>query len=491
MAKILIVDDDESICTLFSRIFASEEHTPFVAQNAAELFECLQATMPEIVLLDVNLPDAQGYDLVPKILEVDPFVHVLMISGEMTVEAAMNAMKMGAFDYLSKPFTRLTLMHAINQALDARRISIHAAASERVLSHDKPSSLTRLIGSTRAICSFNIILDRFAKNSNSPVMIIGEIGTPKQHVARALHDLSNRRSNPFFHLKCSTIPRPLMMAELFGDSSARDSSKSRGLLELTEGGTLYLSEVEQLDDRCSQALVELIQANNQQMNESSTQVTPSKGTRLVFSSETRLGHLAEMGEFNAQLNALTKAYTITVPTLVQQIEDLEELSNHYLKEINGLYGRHFNAFSPDIKKFLRTYSWPGNHQELYNLIERMVLLTPKSQMIIDIGILKRLMFLDPSDKLTDSDGPFYIDDYSDKDSSEEEAKEDDQYFEPIPLSWVEKEYIQKVLKHFDYDLRVTAIHLGISTSTLNRKLAVLEIALPPTPRPLQESLLEP
>ncbi|MGF1573790.1 MAG: sigma-54-dependent transcriptional regulator [Sumerlaeia bacterium] len=486
MAKILIVDDDDNICTLFSRILSAEGHQTFVGKNAAELFCLLPTAIPEVILLDVNLPDAQGYDLVPKVLGIDPFVQVLMISGEVTVEAAMNAMKLGAFDYLSKPFTKLTLLHAVGQALNARRISIHSAASERVLAYNNPNSPTRLTGSTRAICSFNMILDRLAKSANDPVMISGEIGTPKKQAARAIHDLSTRCNNPFFHLKCSSIPRPLMISELFGDPSSTDASRSRGLLQLTDGGTLYLSEVEFLDNRCCQALVELIQDMKSDSQEPANGNNRAPGTRLIFSTQNSPSKLMRNEELNKELYEITKDNSITLPNLVEQIEDLEELSNLYLKEINGQHGRYFMGYSPDIKKFLRTYSWPGNHKELYNLIERMVLLTPKEQVMIDISVLKRLMFLDAGDTIHDSEFFNNKEATQSKQTTSVTGTTDNEFFEPVPLEWVEKEYIAKVLKHLNYDLRVASLHLGISSSALHRKLVAFDLLPKEKSEPVEE-----
>lgn len=496
MANIVIVDDDDDICKLFSRILKEYGHEARIATTAIGLFELLSASIPEVILLDVNLPDAQGYELVPQILQVDPFIHVLMISGEMTVEAAMAALKMGAFDYLAKPFTKTVLIHAIDQALAARRMNIYAVASERVESHSNVTSNSRLTGSTRAICTFNMILDRMAKQSNVPILILGEIGTPKEESARAIHELSNRCENPFFHLKCSTIPRPLMMSELFGDVNTQRSKKSLGLLRLTEGGTLYLSEAEFLDSRCFQALTELINDQLECAKSDELQV----GTRLIFSVNSPINELIRLGDFNEELNEILRHSSLTIPTLVSQFEDLDELSNHYLKEINQKLGRHFMGFSPDLMKFFRSYSWPGNHRELYNLIERIVLLTPKEQVLIDIGVLKKLMFLDPTTILNDGDFFTSVSINQEENKSEDDSEEE-YFFEPIPLAWVEKEYIIKVLRHLNYDLASTALQLGLSTSALHRKLVVHDILTQveefhkhglfnPTPKPEAEQMAE-
>ncbi|MDX1971358.1 MAG: sigma-54 dependent transcriptional regulator [Candidatus Sumerlaeia bacterium] len=464
MASIFVVDDDQQICMLFERILHQAGHGVVFASDGSQLVNLLEADLPELILLDVNLPDAQGYELVPRILEFDPFIKVVLISGEMTVEAAMAAVKMGAFDYLSKPFTRQSLLHAVNQALEARRLAIHNTASERVQAHAQPYSINRLIGSSRAICTVNVILDRLAKASNSPILLSGPMGTPKAHAARAIHEMSDRSDKPFYALNCTAVPRPLMHSELFGQPEAADFRKRLGLLHLARGGTLYLSEVEALTKPTAQELAFYLEA----IQNASESGEPPVSTRLLFSTSVDLEMKVQLGEFCPSLWEHLEPFNVRIPRLESHLDDLQELASHYLQKICSELGRPLLALSGDVYRNLREYTWPGNHAELHNLLERVSLLAPLDQQIVDMGLFERVFFMDS----TPASNSYSLHD-TDHDANAGEVLND--FFEPVPLTWVEKEYIQKVLIHSGYDLPKTAQQLGISLSALQRKIALHDL----------------
>ena len=214
MACIVVVDDDAYIRSLFKRILELSGHKVLTAESVSDLIEVLENTTVDVALLDVNLPDGRGDQVLPDLLARDPFLYVVIITGEPSIETAVSATRNGAFDYLSKPFTPDTLMHVVTQALAARRLAVGRAATERT-SPRTGVSQRRLVGSSPEICAVNLIIDRVAKTPSTPVLITGESGTGKEMAAQAIHDLSSRRERPIIKINCSAIPRPLVEAELF------------------------------------------------------------------------------------------------------------------------------------------------------------------------------------------------------------------------------------------------------------------------------------
>lgn len=477
MSSIIIVDDDENICKLFRRILIEDGHDVEVASSAAGLRSVLKTFLPDLVLLDVNLPDARGHELVPEILMHDPYAFVIVISGEMTVDTAIESTKKGAFDYLSKPFTKSSLLHTVDQALNARKYSVGRAADERSEQHIKLLRTNRLAGSSRLVCSVNLLIDRLSKNNVSPIMITGEAGTEKYQVAKSLHDLSPRHESPFIVLKSASVPRPILSTELFGGSfhpSETSFQRQNGVLELAKGGTLFIDEITSFDTKTLERIEKFLSTKMVEYPDGNTRIV---NTNLLIGSDHDLEDLVTLGEFPRSLFRKLSEHRIHLPPLRERLKDIEEISLLILQEVNFKYGKSLSRISQDVLSFFAQYTWPGNMDELYNFLERLAILASDEEIYVDYGMVRRSFFL-PDGKSASAHGSSNIPHPTDEEvgqkslSSIISIQSDNPEEEFLSLEMVEREYLRLILRQTSFDVNRTARILGLSVSALNRKMNI-------------------
>jgi len=249
VSKILVIDDDELICRTVKKVLENEGHQVEVAQTFNDGVAHLEKANFEILFLDLHLPDREGDQAIDDLLAADDLLQIIIITGDLSIERAVNVMKAGAVDYITKPFGREAIIHVTNQVLKERRSKVQNEATERNPLYSLASD-NRLLGTSKKMCNVNLILNKVANTPNTPVLIMGESGSGKELAAQAIHNNSTRKENPLVKINCAAIPRPLIESELFGHEAGAftDARSSRkGLFELADGGTIFLDEVGELD----------------------------------------------------------------------------------------------------------------------------------------------------------------------------------------------------------------------------------------------------
>ncbi len=444
--KILLVDDEPGIRQSLSGVLEDEGY----AAAAVESGEACLAALPgggfELVLLDIWLPGMDGMDVLARIQEV-PFPErpvVVMISGHGSIEAAVKATKLGAFDFLEKPLSISKVTVVVKNALDHRALQIE---NRRLRADD--SSRYRIIGESVPIKALRQQLSLMA-GTNGRVLIYGESGTGKELVAHALHALSPRSSQPFVEVNCAAIPEELIESEMFGHSKgsfAGAHDDKTGKFQKADGGTLFLDEVGDMSLRTQAKVLRALE--EQRFEPVGAAESVQVDVRVVASTNKALEEEIERGNFREDLFYRLNVIPFFVPPLRDRREDLPLLADHFLAEFTTAYGRKPKELTPEAYQLLAEYHWPGNVRELKNLIERIVILNP--QVRVDARHIP-LSARRPPDRSLDRFG------------SLQEVREA-----------AEREYILKKLEETGGNVSRTAELLGLERSNLYRKMRALEI----------------
>ena len=361
MAKIVIIDDEAAILELMSKLCRSAGHNVLGFQTGAEGLSAIRQESPNLVIVDLRIGDMNGLDLIKTCRAEYPDTAVIMVTGHGTVETAVEAMRLGAFDYLTKPFDLGDLIKTVDQALGlksgGRAAHVPAAAITRSVTTSK------LIGHSDAIQRIFEIVRRVA-DTDSPVLLEGEFGVGKHMVARALHDAGRRSSAPFKELQCSAMPEAVLETELFGHGG----NPATGIFGRVQGGTVHLAEVHQLPVR--------IQAQLNTFLEEAINRRSSRGGigaldfRLVTSTTVSLEEATKNGKFREDLYYKISVVPIKIPSLRERREDVRPLVEHFLKDLAERMGGKGKTLSENALSFLEKYPWPGNVSELRNAVER-------------------------------------------------------------------------------------------------------------------------
>ena len=473
MPKVIVVEDDPQVRSVLARILGAAGHTVTCAVDIAGFQEAVRSSNFDVALLDIGLPDGRGDSVIQEILERDPHLHVIVISGRGELDDAVAAMKRGAFDYLAKPFSPDTLVHVVSQALTARARAVEktAAARNTVRSASMPR---RLVGTSAAICAANLMISHAAGAANTPVLIGGESGTGKELAAQAIHEQSTRRDHPLIRINCSAIPRPLVESELFGHekgafTDARETRK--GLFELADGGTVFLDEIGELDIAVQPKLLRVLE--DKTVVRVGGHHERKVDIRVVAATNRDLQAMCARREFRDDLYFRLAVMNIQLPALREHTEDIPALANLFLMEKCAELGRNVTGFSEKVMDFFLEYSWPGNVRELRNMVERLIILADSDRIELDSRSLKRYCFQTPS-----NDFDFGIETALRAGRSGVMTPPPPARVESaqvVTLDVLEKNYILGSLDHFGWNKTLCARSLGISRSTLQRKLATYGI----------------
>lgn len=369
MATILIVDDEAPIRDILRQIFEYEGHEVETASSGREGLESMRTAFPDVVFLDVKMPGMDGLQVLEKLRSQDPEAVVVMISGHGTVDAAVQATRAGAYDFLEKPLDSDRLLVTLRNALEVRGLS----RSVREL-RDETSERYRIVGRSEAIRGLLERVERVAP-TDSRVLITGENGTGKELVARALHAGSPRSEGPFVEVNCAAIPSELIESELFGHvkgSFTGAVGDRAGRFEQADGGTLFLDEV---GDMSLPAQAKVLRALEEGV------VTRVGGQRLirvsvriVAATNKNLEEEIRTGGFREDLFYRLNVVPIHVPPLRERREDIPALVEHFLERIRQADQLPARRLHPEAMKRLTQLNWPGNVRELRNTVERLVIL---------------------------------------------------------------------------------------------------------------------
>lgn len=364
--NILIIDDERNIRRTLDMILSGEGYQVFTCASAKASLDVIKKERIHLVLLDIVMPEINGLDLLPKLLEVRPNLAVIMISGHGNVQNAVLAIKRGAYDFLEKPLDRDKVLLAISRALQTREL----AAENRHLKQQIEGRY-EMVGQSPALAEIRNQIARVAP-TNGRVLILGESGTGKELIARAVHKMSHRAKNSFIKVNCAAIPEELIESELFGSDRGAFTGavKTRdGKFLQADGGTLFLDEI---GDMSLSVQAKVLRALEQgEFERVGGAKTFRVDVRVIAATNKNLHAEVEQGKFREDLYFRLNVVPLTAPPLRERREDIPALAEHFLNayaEENGFLPK---ALSAEARDLLLQYDWPGNIRELKNLVERL------------------------------------------------------------------------------------------------------------------------
>jgi two-component system response regulator AtoC len=369
MHKILIVDDELSVRDSLRMIF-KKDYQLLMAGSAEEAWEKVQREEVDLVLLDIIMPGKDGMELLKKIREFYPLLPVVMLTATKTVKTAVEAMKMGAYDYITKPFDIEELELVAEKALEARDLKIENRRLQEEV--EERYQFESIIGKSKPMQEIFSTIRQIAEK-NSTVLIHGESGTGKELVARAIHYNSSRKNKAFVAVNCAAIPESLIESELFGhEKGAFTDAQTRriGHFELAHQGTLFLDEISELSLPTQAKILRALQ-EREFVRVGGTK-TISVDVRLISATNKNLEELMSRGGFRSDLYYRINVVPLTIPPLRERKEDIVLLVQHFLDKHAGPGRKKIASEAMDV---LMTYDWPGNVRELENIIERVVVLS--------------------------------------------------------------------------------------------------------------------
>ncbi len=367
MPLLLVIDDDEAIRISFRHVFEDQEVQVQTAATAAAALEMIREKNPDVIVLDLQLPDRPGLEVFRQVQALDTKHPVIIITAHGTSETAIEAMKGGAFDYLVKPVDLDRLSQIIARAFEAARLMRVPALLPAEGTAD------RILGRSPVMQEMCKAIGRIAPQEVN-VLILGESGTGKELVARALYHHSSRASKPFLVINCAAIPEALLESELFGHEQGAFTGAHRrriGKFEQCDGGTLFLDEIGDMQPALQAKVLRVLQ--EQQFERVGSNEIVQTQVRILAATNLDLEQAVAAGRFRKDLYYRLKGVTIQVPPLRQRLEDVPELAQEFLFRFNRELGRDFRSFAPQTLERFQSYSWPGNVRELQGVIRAMIL----------------------------------------------------------------------------------------------------------------------
>jgi len=453
--RLLIIDDESSVCKGLERIFKKEGYDVETAENGKDALRLLSASPPDVALIDLVLPGVSGIELLSRAKALDPYIEVVMMTGHGSIEAAIEAMKKGAFDFLIKPFENTEhIILSVRKALERRHLRVKAYRLEEAL--EEKYRFENIVGSSSAMIEiFRII--RQLSQSEATVLILGESGTGKELIARAIHYHSLRRDGPFVPVDCGALPEGIMESELFGHEKGAYTGahvSTRGLIRSADGGTIFLDEIGEVSLPLQAKLLRSLQER---------EVRPIGGTqaikvdaRVIAASNKDLYSEVQKGTFRSDLFYRINVVTIRVPPLRERKEDIPLLVAHFIKTRRD---HSIKGLDEDALQTLMSYSWPGNVRELENTLERCFALVRGNTIT-----LRDLPSFNSEEAFR----------YPARASTEGRSGRTDPGSHRngvlLSLKAYERLALETALKEMNGDMEKTARALGIGKSTLYRKL---------------------
>jgi two-component system nitrogen regulation response regulator GlnG len=367
MPAILVVDDEEAVRFSFRHVFEEDDLRVLTAATAAEGLDMVRREQPDVVVLDLQLPDRTGLEVFQDIRAYDAKRPVLFITAHGTTDTAIEAMKLGAFDYLVKPVDLDQLSQIIARALDAARLMRVPALLPTEENAD------RIVGHSTAIQEMCKAIGRIAPQDVN-VLILGESGTGKELVARALYHHSRRADKPFLAINCAAIPEALLESELFGHEQGAFTGATKrhiGKFEQCDGGTLFLDEIGDMVPALQAKMLRVLQ--EQRFERIGSNETIQTHVRVLAVTNHDLERLVAEGRFRKDLYYRLKGVTIRVPPLREHAEDVPELAHYFMFRFDREMGKDFRAFAPETLELFQAYPWPGNVRELQGVVREAML----------------------------------------------------------------------------------------------------------------------
>jgi len=439
--KILIVEDDSLVQDFLKETLQRLNIGVETASSGEEAFEKMSNTTFDVVLSDIRMPTISGMEVLKRVKETTPDTKVVMMTAFGTVENAVEAMKLGAFDYVMKPFSADEIEIIVKKALDYQRlIEENKRLRSQLAGRYKYENIVgKSPGMQKVFEQIQVVSD-----SKATVLITGDTGTGKELVATAIHFNSNRRDYPFIRINCAAIPEGLIEAELFGFEKGAFTGairKTAGRFEIAHGGTLLLDEISEISSNLQGKLLRVLQ--EREFERLGSGETIQVDVRIVATTNKNLAAETKKGNFREDLFYRLNVFPIHLPVLKDRKEDIPALVEHFIKKYSAESNKHISGVSEEVLALLLDYPWPGNVRELENYIERAV-------------VVAKNKILSPAEFPRELTLPV------------ESAQEDLQVGQS--LENLERNLILKTLASYDNNQTKAADVLGISTRTLRNKL---------------------
>jgi two-component system nitrogen regulation response regulator NtrX len=441
-ARILVVDDEKSILETLSGILEDEGYEVITASSGEKALTLFSETSPDIILLDVWMPGLDGIDTLKKIRKINKQVSVIMISGHSNIDTAVNAIKLGAYDFLEKPLSLDKVLILVDRALEKQNLE-----QENIALRTTISEKSEIIGENHRIVSLKDKI-KMAATSQGRVIIFGESGSGKELVARALHEESDRRSKSFIEVNCAAIPHELIESELFGHEKGSFTGafeSKKGKFELAHEGTLFLDEIGDMSPITQAKVLRVTETQEFQKVGGSKKIKVD--VMIIAATNKNLEEEIKKGNFREDLYFRLNVIPLEVPPLRERKSDIPLLVEYFRKQLARQLGQKKKRVRKATLRYLMDYSWPGNVRELKNTIERYVIMTPSDT--IDIKEIQSFKGIKPD----------YL--------SYKTLREAREKFE--------KDFILKKLQGNNWNVSKTAEELEIERSNLHRKIKALGI----------------
>ena len=455
-ARLLVAEDEANLRLVIQKELQRLGYRVDVAPDGEAALRRLEEGNVDVLLCDINMPRLDGMELLRRVHERPNPPEVIMLTGHATVETAIEAMKLGAYDYLSKPYRITELDALVKQAAEKRRLRVDNQRLRQQLA--RQSQMPEIISTSEAMREAIHLVERVAP-SDASVLITGESGTGKELIAHAIHRLSTRGDASFIDLNCAAFQESLLESELFGyEAGAFSGAKGRklGLIELADGGTLFLDEITELPTQLQSKLLRAIETRTFYRVGGVRKVEVN--VRIVAATNRNVDEVVAAGTFRADLLYRINGFQIALTPLRERPEDIEPLAHHLLKQIGGANPPELTT---EALEALRSYSWPGNVRQLRNCLERAVLLTSDGR--ITTNEL-------PPEVSRPSTTFIPVAAIGDSAATQNAASSPGAASSPASLRDVERQQILAALEQTNWHRGKTADILGISPSTLYRRL---------------------
>ena len=371
--SLLVVDDDQNVLEAMADYLRSLGHRTETSLTCLDAIERLKEFPFQVVVCDVNLPDQDGFHLLEWVQANAPETAVIMLTGYGTIESAVEAIQLGAFEYLTKPVIDEELSLTIERCLDQRKVVEENKSLKAQL--DQRYGLANIVGQDYKMQKMFDLIESVA-DTRTTVLILGENGTGKTMTARAIHQLSDRCNKPFVEVACGALPDSLLESELFGHKAGSFTGATHdkiGKFLLADGGTLFLDEIATSSASLQVKLLRVLQ--DREFEAVGDNKTQTVDIRLVLATNQNLEEMVAKGEFGQDLYYRINVITLTQPALRERMSDIPLLTEHYLSVFNEQIGKSIKGFDASAMQAMLKYLWPGNVRELINVIERSVVLT--------------------------------------------------------------------------------------------------------------------
>jgi DNA-binding NtrC family response regulator len=449
MPRILLIDDERPVILPLLHYFKSLSWDAAHAETGREALVLAESFAPEVVLLDMKLPDMGGLDVLRHLKEQGCRASIVVMTGWGSIGNAVEAIKLGAEQYLTKPAQLVELSALINRIVETRKLRIENRYYRQLLDHP-------VVGTSMAIQTLHHMIDLMAENASTTTLLLGESGTGKELAAREIHRRSPRSDRPFLDINCAVLSETLLESEMFGHergafTDARELKQ--GLFEVADGGTVLLDEVGDMPLAVQPKLLRVLETQRFKRVGGTRDIVVN--VRVIAATNRDLERAVAEGRFREDLYYRLKVFPVTMPPLRERPEDIPVLIDYFVRHFNATLKQNVTGFSPGALELMQAYAWPGNVRELKNIVERAMVLSRGE--LVPVELLPR--------EITGEES-------ATADAGHRQAGSENHR----PLAEMEREYILKILRAEKDNRTTTAKILGISRSTLHEKLKKYNLA---------------